>query len=766
MVSNPAWDKEDYQDGDVSPAMRPSLISQLKSGLQMDLQVQQGRLMLWVPVALGSGIAAYFGLPVEPALPVILVAGVVAIVLFYGAWRTASPGTVFLLGLFIAGLCIGKARTMYVATPVLAASSGSVILSGWVERVVSVSRKNPRIVVEVDKIEGLKRPYWPAHVQMTVFKTRQPPSAGDYIQISARLYMLPGPVAPGGYDHGRTLWFRGIGATGRGSLLTEVEAAKLEPRPAKWVWRRYVDDLRISISKRITAAMPKRTAGLALALTTGDRSLIPKKQREQMAIAGLAHVLAISGLHMSLVAGGVFWLIRALLALSPAIALNWPIKKWAAGSAILMGFGYLLVSGAGISTQRAYIMLVIMFAAVIADRPAISLRNLAIAAILILLISPEAVTTASFQMSFMAVMGLIAAYEVTGNWRAAHPKQSFARRKRWPLLRWVVAGLVALSFTTMIASLFTALPAAYHFNRAAPLSLISNILALPVVSVVVMPSAVLASLSMPFGLEAGPLWVMDKGLQYVIKVAGNVAQMDLSSFPVGQMNSWAVLMAAYGAIWLCLANGRIRALGLVPIVVGLVFSPLVERPFLLVERSAKNAAVRNAGRALAFAHPRRGRFAAERWLRADGDEATLNIAAKRPGWTCKNNLCEAAVGGKKLIYLMDDAKVAADCGSADIVVAQFPLRRKCRQAQLRIDRFDVWRSGAHAIYQRNSEIVTVTADQSRGERPWVVKPVARKEIRTDGGKPYKAKQSNSSTGTKKPTVSSQQSKSIPAPANQ
>ncbi len=761
MTVHPAWQYE--VDRPVGDTAAPSVLARFRVFAARAARVQSGRVFLWAPVALAAGVAIYFCLPREPGWPAVGAAAVASGLCFHSAARARAAVAWLLIGLVLAGLCLAKARMEWVRAPVLpASSSGQVQISGWVERMVSATRSNPRLIVRVDEIKGLKPEAWPARVQLTLFKVPRMPVPGEFITVDGRLFRLPGPVTPGGYDHARTLWFQGIGATGRGRL---TEAGVGPVKPDRWTWRRPVDDLRARINRRIEQALPRQTAGFAIALITGDRSLVTRAQRDQLAVAGLAHVLAISGLHMSLVAGGVFWLVRALLAMFPAVSLNRPIKKWAAAAGVLAGAGYLLLSGSGIATQRAFIMLLIMLLAIVVDRPAISLRNLAVAAVLVIVLAPEAVMSASFHMSFMAVMGLIAAYEGVRDRRARHFEGRTGRRRRWhPVARWIGIALAGLAFTTLVAGAFSGLPAAYHFNRVAPYSLLANILALPVVSMIVMPGAVAGILAMPLGLEAAPLWVMGQGLDHVLNIANMVADYDGASLTVSQMSLPATLAAVFGAVWLCLIKGPVRWAGAALAVLALVLSPSIRQPDIYIEAAAKNVALRNGQGELAFAHARRGRFSAERWLRNDGDDVPLKTAAQRPGWMCQASVCRGQSGGRTIVYAMDGSQLPANCFDAWIVIAQFPLRGRCRKAQLRIDRIDVWTSGTHVIYmpeasktaektnpemaqvepsnqtktsrairsqnQSTPKPVVVTAQALRGDRPWVSRPIARKHILT------------------------------------
>jgi competence protein ComEC len=685
---------------------------------------QRDRWFLWVPVCLAVGIAGYIALPVEPNWLVVAVTATVLAGLAAAAIAGRFQPLSLFLALVVAGGLLGKLRTEIVDHPELLATTGVVELAGWVEGVEALGRDRLRVEVRVDDLAGIRPEFTPPRLRINVDVTGTRPQLGQYIRTRAWLMPLPGPVEPGGYDFARTLWFEGLGATGSG--IGEVRIDPERSIDLGWSWQSGIEAVRGAIRDRIEAALPDDLAGFSAALIIGERSGVPPETQIALQISGLAHILAISGLHMSLMAGSVFWLLRASLALVPGLALNYPIKKWAACGTLVAGFGYLMISGWGVATQRAYVMLAVMCLAVLLDRPAFTMRNLAIAGVLVVLARPETVFTASFQMSFMAVMGLIAFYEAISAWRRE------ALRDLWPqslagrIAMWIGLSIFAMASTTIVASVFTSLPAAYHFNRVAPYSLLANLLALPIVTSLVMPSAVLAVATMPLGLDWLPLQVMGAGIGWVAMIAHWVAELPGAGFLVPGMPSIAALLVAAGATWLCLWHGRLRLAGIALVLAGLALAPFGSRPDVLVERTGANVAVRNGDGLLVPVAARRASFAVENWLQEDGDLVAMADAAARPGWTCPvDDACWMDVKGFRVAYLREGVDAAAHCRNVDILVTDFPLRGACRQVPVRIDRFDVWRNGAYALFVRNGGIEVTTAADHRGMRPWTTPPVAR-----------------------------------------
>ena len=339
------------------------------------------------------------------------------------------------------------------------------------------------------------------------------PAVGAYVTLKARLNPPLAPLRPGGYDFARDLWFRGIGAIG--FALGEIKAAE-PPRP-QGAWLRYaatIDGMRDAIDRRIRAAVPGDAGSIASALITGKRDAISAPVNEAMYVSSLAHVLSISGYHMAVVAGVVFFVVRGLLALVPALALGCPIKKWAALAALLAATFYLLLSGAEVATQRSYLMIAIVLGGVLVDRTALTLRTIAVAAILVLMLAPESVVHPSFQMSFAATLALIAAYERGLPWPAANADTSFGAR----MALWGGREIAALLFASLIAGLATTPYAAYHFHRAAPYGVLANLLAMPVISAFVMPAGMIALVAMPFGFDA-PIWrLMGNGIDWMLSL--------------------------------------------------------------------------------------------------------------------------------------------------------------------------------------------------------------------------------------------------------
>lgn len=437
------------------------------------LEAEADRWFLWLPVAFAAGILTYFALPIEPDGR-IATAGLLASLGLLLTVRQVPLGLALggVLFTFSLGFATAKLRTEIVRAPVLTEELRYVPVTGFVEAFEARSGKRSRITLRVITLGDLTDETRPFRVRISTAAKSATATTGQAIAVRATLMPPPQPVEPGGFDFGRQAWFKRIGATGYTTGRIEP-LAHPPPLPSKLRLWAEIDALRTAVNERVRAVLHGVTGGVAVALMTGDRSGIPQHVTEAMRDSGLAHVLAISGLHMAIMAGTVFWLARALLALVPGLALRFPIKKWAAVIALLAATFYLALSGASVPTVRAWIMMSIFLIAVLLDRPAITMRNVALAALAILVVAPESLFQPSFEMSFAAVIGLVALYE----WFGRRNRTRLAEASPlWRGVRWGGAFVAGVGVTTLIAGTAVAPFAVYHFNRMTHFGLAANLI--------------------------------------------------------------------------------------------------------------------------------------------------------------------------------------------------------------------------------------------------------------------------------------------------
>ena len=689
--------------------------------LRTALLAERPRWWLWTPVGLGLGIAGYFLLPSEP--PVWLGgAGLLGLApLGLLARRHGAMLVLWLAALLVcAGFTAAQLRTETVSAPVLEREIGPVRVTGQVARIEPKGEgRGPRVILQALQFERSPRGGVPERVRVRL--TARDPAAvspGDWISLPVVLSPPPMPAAPGAFDFARQAYFQRLGGVGYAvGHLQKYDAVGPREADAIGAWRLDLDALRARVTERIRTALPGTAGAVAAALITGERAAIPAEVIEDMRRSGLAHLLAISGLHIGLVTAILFFGLRALLALVPGLALHAPIKKWAALVAGLGAFAYLLLSGATIPTQRAFIMVLIVLTGVLLDRTAISLRLVAWAAVLILLLAPESLLSASFQLSFAATTALVAGYEAL---RARRDLKALEAPGALDRLWLYVAGV---AFSSVIAICATAPFAIYHFNRFALFGLVANLLAVPLTAFWIMPTAVVGLLLMPFGLEHLALLPMGWGLELLVAWAGTVASWPYASLPLPAMPSLGLALITGGGLWLCLWAGRWRVIGLLPILLGLLSIAVNPMPDLLVDREARLFALRDSTGQLWLSNKRRERFTAEIWLRRNGQSEAGRLARDGPQengtFGCDALGCVARFGERTVAVVEHGRALLEDCGRADVVVSLVAVPRgRCEGPELVIDRWRLWHGGSHAFWLRGDAVAVDSVSGERGARPW------------------------------------------------
>ena len=684
---------------------------------------ERDRWGLWCPVGLGVGIAVYFALAAEPPLWLGLSAFSLAAVFTLAGRREPAVLLLGLTVLFVAGgFTAAQWRSVLLSEPRLEGDTGPVRVEG---QVISVepraeSGRGPRVILRDLRIERLPMELTPERVRIRL-TARDPADVdpGARLAVLAVLRPPPAPAAPGAFDFARQAFFQRLGGVGYAVSHLEV----LETTASGETWggsaRLWLNGLRAEVTTRIRASIPGTPGALAAALVTGERAAIPRETIEAMRDSGLAHLLAISGLHVGLVTALLFFGLRSLLALVPPLALDWPIKKWAAVIAALGALAYLLLAGATLPTQRAFIMILIVLTGVLLDRTAISLRLVAWAAALILILAPESLLSASFQMSFAATTALVAAYETLRRRRERMAPERGAGRK---------AGLYfgGVAFSSVIAICATAPFAIYHFNRFATWGLIANLVAVPLTAFWIMPMAVLGMLLMPFGLEAVALVPMGWGVAALITWAEWIASWPGAVVPVAAMPAWGLVLTALGGLWLCLWWRPWRLAGVAAIALGFLAIATVPRPDLLVTGDGRLFAIRDENGMLRLSSGRSAQFDADVWLRRDGqsDRPLLPDAGQLTSGGqievgCDPLGCIVRAGEVVLAVVRDGAALPEDCALADIVIGLMPVPRgSCIGPSRVIDFWDLRDDGAHAVRLSERSFTVESVAESRGRRPW------------------------------------------------
>jgi competence protein ComEC len=710
-------------------------------GAAMEQEWDLRRPFLWLAPAAGAGAIFYLVAATEPVLWIV---GAAAI--GFGALAFAARARRILSALFIglAALATGEFsggwRAARVDAPVLEHPFVGEI-AGFVEE-VDFRAQGARFLLRVTEAEGLAPQKTPFRVRLT---SRGHPAfaAGDFLTIKARLLPPAHAALPGGYDFARDAYFQRIG--GVGNVLGTAEALPA-PETPDWRLRFFagVDRARNALALRVYNVIGGDDGAIGAAMVTGKRDMLSDAARDTIRKAGIFHIITISGVQMTLVAGVFFVGLRGLLALFPALALNYPIKKWAAALAMLAALAYGLFTGSRVGSERALFMTLILLGAVLTNRPALTMRNLALAALAVIVLEPEALLGASFQLSFAAVAALVAVYESRGNSR--RPAKIIANRATEAgqapggLAEQVAEmsrhGLLGALVATFCATSATASFMAYDFHEVSPYVLIGNPLTLAMIELFAVPAALLGSLLYPFGLDGWGWSYLGAGIAMIMTVARWIgdapgATLALPAFAPRSIAclTLAVLSAVLWRSW----PMKLTALPL--LAVGLLGAASGARFDLAVAPNGDVAALRDADGFLTILGKRSDSFASEQWLRADAD---LRTAAE----TEKAGRCDAlgCVGvlrnGAMAALVLDPSAFHEDCARAQVVISPLYAPRSCTPDIL-LDRGKLAETGA-ATLAFGPQGVTWNMARAPGEdRPWsrAPRPRATAFARTKSGVP-------------------------------
>ncbi len=613
-------------------------------------------LFLFVPIFLSIGIGLWFTLPVEPgAVFYALLIGLAAMfgILTRFGPHLARPFVVALAAMALGALVCG-ARVWVVTSPMLAAPYYGPIQG----RIIDIDRSQSDAIrltldqVVLSEVEPLQTPFT---VRISLHGPPRRYEPGTTIQVTARIAAPESASEPGGFDFRRMAWFQQLGAVG----YTSSPVVTWAPAAAKDAT---VNRLRNHLSAGIMARVPGDAGAFASGALTGDRSEITAAVVTDLRVSSLAHLLAISGMNMAFLTGFVFALIRYGLALIPPVSLRVNTKKVAAYVTFAVALFYLILSGANVATTRAFLMVSILLGAVMLDRRALTLRSVAVAAVLLLVWQPESLLAPGFQLSFAATIGLIAGFG---------PVERLMLHNGLP--RWIKP-VALLTASSLLAGIATAPYSAATFNRLTGYGLLANLLTVPVMDVLMGAGAVAALLA-PVGLAAPALAVMGWSAQWILFIAHWIAGLDGAITPVPQPGPWVIPLITLGALWLLLWQGRARLAGLAALSLGFGLWMMVERPALLISSDRVLAGVLGPqGRALSA--PRGAGFAAESWLADDGDLADPKLASARAGFDGPKTARRFAVAGIHGVVLSGKGaptKVAEACAAQDLVIV--PVRQ-------------------------------------------------------------------------------------------
>lgn len=642
---------------------------------------------VWIPVFIGGGVWFYFSLPQEPS-PLWAWVSIVP----FGGLLLKGRIRLFIWVLFFTslGFSAGIIRTSRLSVHMLEEEIGPLWLGGEIqsveEKLSSTGKLSNRVVLS--QLSSRESKYLPQQVRLTLRGELPAMLPGQWLRVRAKLLPLSGPTHPGGFNFRQHAYFKGIEATGYN--MGKPRVIKSLPSQS---FQMKLERFRQSVTQVLRKGLPEPQGGIAAALTTGDRSGIPDDVRETFVASGLAHILAISGLHLSIVAGLIFFMIRKGAALIPPLALRVNTKKIAAMGAIIVTGLYLGLSGFGVPAQRAFLMTSLIMVAILINRNAFSLRTVAFAATVILLVTPENLFGPSFQLSFSAVVGLIAAYEAWQN----------------PIERWLGQGgfmrklcvyFGGVAFTSLIATLATMPFTIMTFNQFTLMSIFANMLAVPLTAFFIMPSALLTIVSMLLGLEEFTLPLLGYAIELLQHIAQYASAVPGSQVLVPAPSPPSFYLIVLGGLWFCLWSQSWRYFGAVLMLMGIVLLVLTPRPHILIDGQGKLVAICGDDGQIYVTSKRKGKFQREMWLRSLG-ESTVSLMP------CEGDFCEMTVQGK-VIQVMIAPQIHHPTPGLLINLSD----HSCSHTKNCISKADLTRDGAHAVYIDGSGAIDIRTNST------------------------------------------------------
>jgi competence protein ComEC len=672
---------------------------------------ERDQLPFWLPIGVILGTSAWFVLPDRESWIAFLLAALAAVLALLAAAPRARWARA--LAIFAFAAALGCLNIWWKAERVAAPTLERAQLATFAGTIESAQRLPARESVRL--LVATEGGALPPRVRVNVPEAK----ASDALQPGARVairawLMPPAPAAvPGAYDFARAAWFQRIGATGRA-----LDIAVAAP-PAAQGWQARLAVWRQRLADHVRSRLPAGEGGIASALATGDQAGIPEHDAEAMRRSGLAHLLSVSGLHLTAVVGAVMLLTLKLLALSPLLALRFRLVLVAAGAGAVAGIAYTLLTGAEVPTVRACIAALLVLAGVAIGREALTLRLLAVGALVVLVLWPETLVGPSFQLSFAAIMAIVALHE--------HPRvQSLLARRDEPFYAKGGRFLLALVLTGLAVEIALTPIALFHFHRAGLYGAFANIVAIPLTTFVVMPLEALALLFDLIGLGVPFWWLTGLTLSLLLGLAHGAANAPGAVAMLPTMPAGAFALIVAGGLWICLWRSRIRRWGLAAAAAGALWAGATPAPDLLVTGDGRHLALRTAAGELAILRGRAGDYVRSLLSESSGEEDVFVELEQLPGAACSEDLCAADIvrAGRRWRLLatrssryVEIPAFARACAEADIVVSDRRLPRSCVPRWLKADRAFLARTGGLAI-RLGAGASVETAAAAAGRHPW------------------------------------------------
>ena len=725
-----------------------------RHALEHGLEAERDQLPLWLPVALGGGIAAWFVLddPMQWIAAMLALAGIALAAIAIGQGGRAGRAVALASGLAAIGLGLAWWRAAAVAEPVLARPA-IVMLTARVEGVETLpARELVRVRLTPISAQAVASPpgaacdkarpssyrrgerrcddrprpplVLPPHVRVNIADTDVPAGLGPgaIIKLQTRLMPPNEATVPGAYDFRQVAWFDGLGATGKGNAPVKL----LKPGTGS-------NGLRAALAAHIESKVEGSGGGIAAALAAGDEGAISQEDSDAMRRSGLAHLLSVSGLHITAVVVATIWAITRLLALWPWLALRTRIPVIAAGAGAVAAIGYTLLTGNQVPTARSCIAALLVLIALAMGREAITLRLVAAGAFIVMLLWPDAVAGPSFQLSFAAVGSLIAFHE------QPRVKRLFEKRdEAW--WRRVGREIGSLLLTGLIVEIALAPIALYHFHKEGMYGVVANIVAIPLTTFVIMPAEALALAADTVGLGLPFWWVTARALDLLLWIAHTAAKSPGSVAMLPGMPAGAFGLMILGLLWLMLWRTRIRFAGFAPLLIGAGWALAIPAPDLLISGDGQHLAVRTPAGGVAILRDKAGDYTRDTMTQNAGVDGEAELLSDQPFAKCTPDACLALVqsGGRtfrvlatRSLYQLPSDQLIAACRAADIVVSDRRLPSSCRPVWLKLDAPFLRRTGGMAISLASGRVVTVRQPGDR--HPWVISRSGARDRRAGPG---------------------------------
>jgi len=668
----------------------------------------------WLAVAFASGIATWFVLDAPWQWAGVICGCALLVIWVLSSDRNltqCSEGQRAIVGLataMAAGVIVVWLRSATIGAEPIDYPRVDPIEARILEREEQPALARVRLTLAMRDAEtGMARK---VRVNLAVEHDRAAFSEGAIIRLRARLMPPAPPMLPGGYDFARSAWFQGLSATG--SAVGQIELVEANNGGST------LGSVQRSLSAHVRSELEGPAATIAAALASGDRGAISQEDEDALRNSGLTHLLSISGLHVSAVIAAVYLLALRLLALWPWLALRARLPLLAASIAALAGLGYTLLTGSEVPTVRSCVGALLVLVALAIGREPLSIRMVAVAAALVLLVWPEALVGPSFQMSFAAVLAIVSLHNA-GSVRAflAPREEGWVVRLARRATMLLVTGLV-IELALMPIVLF-------HFHRAGVYGAFANVVAIPLVTFVTMPLIALA-LTLDLAGQSSPVWWMVQySLDLLMDIAHFAARQPGAVKLMPQMDAIAYSLFIAGSLWLALWRDNARLWGFTSIVAATGILLTTPTPDVLISGDGKHVGIAGEGDKLLILRDGRSGYARDKLLEMAGMNGEPIALEDWPGADCSRDFCVMTLtrGGLNWTLLMarnseriEERSLAAACARSDIVIADRWLPRSCRPKWLKADRHMLSRTGGMALYMAQQRIDTVAEGQ--GAHGW------------------------------------------------